>query len=211
MVETAGFSPGETGSTRSAVPIAKRSRVETLLHRIEPVDIGGFARPPTRARRRYIARYTGLVLLLAGIAYGGVWLTSMEYPWYLTLGGVLIAPLAAHLKWRHRGYAITDGYVITRNGFWRRTTKIVPLHRVQVVFDSQTIFQRRWGLATLTVDTAGSQSLINDNSKAVDIDATTAARLRETITDRFFDDLDRQRQQREASTGSPPVSPKPAE
>lgn len=183
LVETAGYSPGESGGTQSAVPIAQRSRVDTLVEDLGFETIDSFTRPPRRARRRYALRYLGATFVLTGVGYGLTLLTTMSYPWFLLLGGVVVAPVAAHLKWRHRGYAVTDNHVITRNGFWRRTTTIVPHHRIQVVFDSQTIFQRRWGIATLTIDTAGSRSLVADDSKAVDIDAETAARLREALFD----------------------------
>lgn len=184
LVETAGYSPGESGGTQSAVPIAQRSRVDRLVEDLGFETVDEFVRPPRRARRRYALRYLGATLILTGIGYGLTQLTTMSYPWIFLLGGGFIAPIAAHLKWRHRGYAVTDTHIITRNGFWRQTTTVVPYHRIQVVFDSQTVFQRRWDIATLTIDTAGSRSLVADDSKAVDIDAGTAEQLRETLFDR---------------------------
>ncbi len=184
LVETAGYSPGESGGTQSAVPIAQRSRVDRLVEDLGFETVDEFVRPPRRARRRYALRYLGATLILTGIGYGLTQLTTMSYPWIFLLGGGFIAPIAAHLKWRHRGYAVTDTHIITRNGFWRQTTTVVPHHRIQVVFDSQTVFQRRWDIATLTIDTAGSRSLVADDSKAVDIDAGTAEQLRETLFDR---------------------------
>jgi len=185
-IETAGFSPGEAGGSQAAVPIAKRDRVTDLARRIEPVELGEFERPPSRARHRYLARYSGVVLLLAGIAFAGVSFDVWSGPWWAILGLLVLVPPAAHLKWRHLGYALTDDYVITRHGFWSRTTKIVPYHRVQTVADTQTIFQRRRRLATLRVDVAGSRSLVGDDSKAVDIDRAVAAELREEIGDRLL-------------------------
>ncbi len=185
-VETAGYSPGETGGTQSAIPIAPRERVTTLLTELQSVAMPEFTRPPKRARRRYAGRYVlALVFLTAG-AYGLTEVTSLGVPWYWPLFALPLAPIAAHLKWRHRGYAVTDEHIITRNGFWNRTITIVPYDRLQVAFDSQTIFQRRWQLATLTIDTAGAQSLMGTTSKAVDIDVSTADRLRETTVERLF-------------------------
>ncbi len=193
LVETAGYSPGESGGTQSAVPIAQRSRVATLVADLGFETAETFARPPKRARRRYALRYVAGTLVLTGVAYGLTQVTAISYPWPVLLVGVLLAPVAAHLKWRHRGYAVTENHVITRNGFWRRTTTVVPHHRVQVILDSQTIFQRRWDIATLTIDAAGSRSLVTDDSKAVDIDAGTAARLREDLFERSQSAIARQR------------------
>lgn len=191
LVETAGFSPGQTGGSQTAVPIGKRERVVRLAHDIEPFGDVDFERPPKRARERYFVRY---MLVLAGLAlltYAATIQWTLAVDWYLVVLalGFPIVPVGAHLKWKHRGYAVSDDYVITRNGFWNRTIAIVPVERIQTVVDSRTIFQRRRHLATLTIDTAGSRSLIADDSRAVDIDADEAARLREEITDHTLDAL----------------------
>lgn len=200
LVETAGFSPGEQGSQRSAVPIAREEHIQSLLAEIEPVTIGEFERPPKRARRRYLFRYSGVVLLATAVAYGVNEATAATFSWAVVLLGLAVTPVAAHLKWRHRGYCLTDEYIITRNGFWNQKTRIIPYHRLQTVIESQTVFQRRWNLATLTIDTAGTQSLLGDSSKAVDIDATKAVSLRERIPETFFATLVARREGRVAPT-----------
>jgi putative membrane protein len=186
--ETAGFSPGQQGGSQAAVPIARRDRVVELATEIEPVELGAFERPPSRARTRYVARYSIVLGVLTAIAYGAA-VAGWNGPWWAVLLAVPLIPVAAHLKWRNLGYALTDDHVVTRHGFWSRTTKIVPYHRVQTVADSQTIFQRRRRLATLHVDIAGSRSLVSDDSKAIDLDREVAAELRETISRRLLEDL----------------------
>lgn len=186
-LETAGFSPGESGGSQAAIPIALRDRVVSLATEIEPVELPEFERPPTRSRIRYVVRYTLLVAIAVAIGFVAARLGLWIGPWWWPALFVLLVPPAAHLKWRNLGYALTEDHVVTRHGFWRRTTKIVPYHRVQTVADSQTIFQRRRSLATLHVDVAGSRSLVSDDSKAVDIDAERAAALRETIAERLLD------------------------
>lgn len=189
-LETAGFSPGEAGGSQAAIPIAPRDRVLGVAREIEPFDVAGFERPPSRARQRYVVRYAAVVLATTALVYGLLAPAYWIGPWYWPLAGLAIAPVAAHLKWRNLGYALTDDYVVTRHGFWRRTTKIVPYHRVQTVADTQTIFQRRRRLATLHVDVAGSQSLVSDDSRAIDVDRDVAADLRETIAERMLADLE---------------------
>ena len=109
--------------------------------------------------------------------------------WYLPLLGLLIVPVAAHLKWKHRGYYLGEDHVVTRNGFWSRTTKIVPYHRVQTSVSSETVFQRRRKLGTVVVDTAGSRSITGDDPKAVDFDIETVEEIRETVPDRLYESL----------------------
>jgi len=185
-VETAGFSPGQSGGSQAAVPIARRERVLELATEIEPTEIPAFETPPKRARTRYVARYTIIVALGVATAFAassaGFWIG----PWWSPAVAMVLVPIAAQLKWRNIGYALTDDHVITRHGFWSRSTKIVPYHRVQTVADSQTIFQRRRRLATVHVDVAGSQSLVRDDSRIVDIDRERADDLRETITERLL-------------------------
>jgi len=194
-VETAGFWPGEGGGSRAAIPIAKRDRLERLAREIEPYGSVEFERPPKRARERYMVRYLAVVALLVVAAWVGTRFTEYAYRWYAVGLLALPVPIAAHLKWKHRGYAILDSHVVTRNGFWSRRTDIVPYHRIQTVIASKTIFQRNRNLATLVIDTAGTSGLTGDDGMAVDIDADVAEELREQVADRLLHSLDERREQ----------------
>ncbi|MFB6202829.1 MAG: PH domain-containing protein [Halorhabdus sp.] len=184
-IETAGYAPNQGSGARSqsAIPIAERDRVLTLARSIEPFGDLSFERPPKRARQRYAVRYLLVALALIAVAYATTLLPDVAGPWYLSALVLPIVPIAAHLKWRSRGYHLGSAYVITRNGFWSRRTTVVPTYRVQTVFSSRTIFQRRRRLASVVVDTAGSSSLIGDDAVAADIDADRADQLREDIAD----------------------------
>jgi putative membrane protein len=116
-----------------------------------------------------------------GLLRAGEAATGLVPLWYLPLAGLLAVPVAAHLAWVHRGYHVDEEYVVTRRGFWRRRTMIVPADRVQTVFTTQTLFQRRRRLGSVTVDTAGGGGLGAGDAVAVDIDATEAERLRERV------------------------------
>jgi putative membrane protein len=195
QVETAGFWPGEGGGSRAAVPIAKRDRIEQLARDIEPYESIEFERPPKRARQRYAVRYLLVIGVLVAAGWAGTVLTEYSYPWYAVALLVLFVPVAAHLKWTQRGYALLDSHVVTRNGFWSRRTDIVPYHRIQTVIASQTIFQRNRNLATLTIDTAGTSGLTGNDGRAVDIDADVAGELREAVAGELLDSLEQRRQQ----------------
>jgi len=182
VIQTAGRAASGDGDTvESAVPIARRSRALALAREVEPFGDVSLERPPKRARARYAVRYAlGLLVVVAVLraAHAG---TGAVPLWYLPLAGLVVVPVAAHLAWANKGYHVDDEYVVTRNGFWRRRTMVVPSDRVQTVFSSQTVFQRRRDLGTVTVDTAGGGGLGAGDAVAVDIDAGAADRLRERV------------------------------
>ena len=185
-IQTAGNSPGQDGNrVESAVPIAERERALSLARDVEPFGDVTFTRPPKRARTRYAVRYGLVVLGLTAGLWGADALFGIFSRWYLPLAGLIAVPLAAQLAWKHRGYYADDDHVITRRGFWRRNTMVVPYDRVQTVFSSQTVFQRRRDLGSVTIDTAGSGGLSGGDAVAVDVDAGVADQLRETVADRL--------------------------
>lgn len=200
-VETAGYAPGQgpSGGSEAAVPLATRERCLSLARSIEPVSVPEFERPPKRARTRYAIRYAGVVCLLAALAWAVTRFFDLAFAWYAILGLLPVAAIGAHLKWRNRGYALAEGYVLTRNGFWTRTTTIVPDYRVQTVIETRTIFQRRRRLATVTIDTAGAGG--SRVAQAVDIDAGTAVDLREAVADRLQEALVARRAGRNERSG----------
>ncbi len=77
--------------------------------------------------------------------------------WWALLPLVLV-PLAYWLfgfSYRQIGYNLGDAYLRTRRGWLGRSTHIVPINKIQTVEVRQSPFDRWWGMATLTVDTAG--------------------------------------------------------
>lgn len=186
-VETAGYAVGQSDMQGSnpAVPIAPKSRTLELLREIEDVDELSFTRPPKRSRRRYGARYLGAVLLivlacfLIDVTYGGF------SRWYAPAALLGLAPLGAHLKWKHRGYHVGENHIVIRDGFWWRETRIVPYDRLQTVQLHRTLFQRRLDLAHLTADTASSIRIFSSDATAFDIDLSEARELRGVWCERF--------------------------
>jgi putative membrane protein len=135
QIETAGYSGGaQDGSARgseAAVPLATRDRVVELANEIETFGDPEFRRPPKRIRRRYAMRYLIALGVLTGVLYAVNFVVPQPLPWYATAVALPALPVAAHLKWTHRGYWLGDDHVVTRNGVWNRETKIVPYYRVR--------------------------------------------------------------------------------
>lgn len=197
-IETAGQGGGERdrGTTQSAIPLAERTRVFELTNSIEAVGEMSFERPPKRARQRYAVRYTAAVGVVTGLLYLVQSVLGLSLYWWAPLGVLALVPLAAHLKWKHRGYYAGENHIVTRNGFWVRQLKIVPYYRVQTVLSSETIFQRRRQLGTVTIDTAGARSLIGNDARAVDFARTTTETLRDQVAEELYESLRRRSRQR---------------
>ena len=196
-VETAGYAPGQGGtSPPSAVPLADREEVLGLVGSLTEVEELSVDRPPKRARRRYAGRYAIVLFVIAGLLYGSFQMFGTPWAWFAPLLALPLTPVAAHFKWLHRGHRELDAQVLTRDGFWRRTTKIVPYYRLQTVLETRTIFQRRWNLASVTADTAGSASLLGREATAYDVDQNVADRLHHSLRARLQEDLRERRAKR---------------
>ena len=201
VVETAGYAPGQSEGrgSQAAVPIATRERVDRLADEISTIEEPSFSRPPKRIRRRYLVRYLLALAGLTGLLYAGLSVFGLAdaMPWYLPAVAALLTPIAAHYKWLHRGYWLGEDHLVTRNGFWSRETKQVAYYRIQTVIETQTVFQRRWSVATVIADTAGSLSILGTGAAAVDIDRRDAERLRERLTERLRSALAERRRSRQ--------------
>ncbi|MDZ7745620.1 MAG: PH domain-containing protein [Halobacteriales archaeon] len=185
-IETAGYSPsGDSSGSQSAVPLAEREHAYALAREVEPFGDPPFERPPKRARTRYAVRYALGLLVVTGLATAVVRLADFTPPLPTTalLAGLVLVPVAAHLKWANIGYALTDDHFVARAGFWSRRTQAVPFYRIQTLAEQATIFQRRRELATVAVDTAGTHGW--SAPSAPDIDARDATDLRETLEARL--------------------------
>ncbi|MFB6300649.1 MAG: PH domain-containing protein [Halobacteriales archaeon] len=204
-VETAGYSPASNRGQGSqvAIPIARTERIYRLAKEIEPVGDITFDRPPKRTRRRYAVRYLlslgGLTIILFAVDQ----YLSNGFPWFATVITIPLLPIAADRKWHHRGYWVGPDHIVTRNGFWNRSVKLVPYYRIQTIIDSRTIFQRRWELATIVIDTAGSVSLTASTAAAVDIEQLDASALQRTLNQRLQDALVDWRRQVDQSSATP--------
>lgn len=204
-VETAGYAPGGNGQgSQSAVPLARRKRVLDLARSVEQFGDPTFRRPPVRARSRYAVRYALVVAFLTAVSVTVVRFTAIEPPVPALSPLVLLAavPPAAHLKWVNLGYALTGDHFVAREGFWTRTTRVVPYYRIQTLAESSTPFQRRRDLATLVVDTAGAQGLGTTDARALDVDADRANELRVELERQFQTALGERRAEIAAKTRS---------
>jgi putative membrane protein len=169
----------DRGGHQSAAPFATRSEIETVLAEVAPLRLP----PPPQliqVSRRHIVRKVAATILpaLAAIAALSYWLPLA--PALLALLPLLAA--GAALERRFHRYALSDDLLFVSRGVWRRRLWLVPLRNVQSLSLSRGPIQRRLGLATLAIDTAGASMM--DAPRIVDLRGEAAEELAVEITRR---------------------------
>jgi putative membrane protein len=156
-VNSAGSKQTEGESNKGddvLLPVVPRDEVAELLPVVFP-DAAGHASPDWRhVSRRAVWRGTfrGSVLLLA-ITTGVVLLKGPLGLLLLTLIALVYGVNV--LGYRNLGYAKDSGFFRTRRGWLSRATHVVPVRNVQAIVITQNPLDRRHGVATVQVDTAG--------------------------------------------------------
>jgi putative membrane protein len=131
------------------------------------------------ARRRRILRAVlagAVVLALTLLAWA-----AGAPGWVSVVGAVplALAPLLGADRYRGLGHARVDGYLVSRfGGLVRRRTTLAE-HAIIGVTVRSTFFQRRAGLATLTVTTAAGKQ----GYSVIDVDESTALELADAALD----------------------------
>ncbi len=178
-LQTIGHDVSKVGN-ETAVPFARLDETLQVATRVKPFRFPEtFHRVSRRTIRRISVRYY-LVLLLLVCSAGLFWQPAV---W-----GLCAAPLIywfAVQQYRRHGYALSEEYLFIRRGVFRQRTWIIPVERFQVFYRQGTLFQRRLGLRSLIVDTAGALPL--SSPRIVDLRAEQAAILMDHVYATFRD------------------------
>jgi membrane protein YdbS with pleckstrin-like domain len=115
----------------------------------------------------YVAAVLGAILLTVGLNM----VKFVDIPWYLWLPlalALLLIPAYYHLKRNMVRYTLTDSKIEIDYGLIARTTRNIPLAKIQDVTVSASIPQRILGFGDVVVDNAseigGSTVLHNINN-----------------------------------------------
>lgn len=101
----------------------------------------------------YVAAVLGAVLLTILLAM----ISFVNIPWYFSLPvalGLLLIPAYYHLKRNMVRYTLTDSKIEIDYGLIARTTRNMPLAKIQDVTVSASILQRILGFGDVVVDNA---------------------------------------------------------
>jgi len=101
--------------------------------------------------------------------------------WALFLTGAAVLLIWPTFSIPRRGYVLRDRDIVFRSGVIWRSITAVPFNRIQHVETSSTPFDRRYGLATLQLFTAGGSS---GDLKIDGLGNDTAEQLRAFILDK---------------------------
>lgn len=101
----------------------------------------------------YAAAVIGAILLTILLAM----IKFVDIPWYVSLPialGLLLIPAYKHLKRNMIRYTLTDSKIEIDYGLIARTTRNIPLAKIQDVTVSASIWQRLLGFGDVVVDNA---------------------------------------------------------
>lgn len=99
-------------------------------------------------KRRFNLHLIYLLILTAVFALVNLWLLAASV---LLVGwAILVSKLFA----KSVRYQLLDNAIMFRKGWWSRTWTIVPFDKIQAVRLTQNLFDRRFRMATLSVDVA---------------------------------------------------------
>jgi len=176
-LQTMGYDVEQQGY-QVAVPFAKEAEILALAPHIRRFAIPDALTPvsPIMVRRTFV-RY--------GLALGAV-LAPSAYYWRPALWGLALLPLLLYLavrQYRNHGYALQDGILYIRRGVFQQYVWIVPVDKLQVFYTAGTLFQRRLGVRSVVVDTAGAGTF--RFPQIVDVVAETADEFLRALYERF--------------------------
>ncbi|EGQ43111.1 MAG: putative membrane protein [Candidatus Nanosalina sp. J07AB43] len=187
-IDTAGYSPTQsaTKGPEAAIPLAKQKKIEKISKKVADTTKTHPQGITAKARRRYVFRYCLASLIGSLLVY--YFTNSLALTAALTTALTAVSVAAGHLKWKNIGYSINEKHVVTSKGFWNHRTSYIPYFRVQNLIETRSILQKRWGVSTLDIDTAGTGNILN-RTHIPDLNKVKARELRQEIFRRFQDSL----------------------
>lgn len=176
-------SSGESGSTLlPPAPLAVARRVGGEVLRDPTVMSTVLTRHgPAAAQRRYMRALVGTVIVMTVTTLS--WAPGLPLipnsPVAVPLGSLVLIPMALVLgrdRYRSLGHQTHQRYLVRRAGSVTRRTSVVHCDGIVGWNLSQSFFQRRAGLVTLTATTAAG----TQHYSMTDMDQTAAIRLAES-------------------------------
>jgi membrane protein YdbS with pleckstrin-like domain/RNA polymerase subunit RPABC4/transcription elongation factor Spt4 len=162
---TAVRDPEETRIVRTTAPAAPQRHAED-----DDIENVVFTVRPTLlfVKIGYVAAMVGAIVLTVLLQFIPV---LRDIPWYITIPvalALLLIPAYYHLKRNMLRYTLTDSKIEIDYGLIARTTRNVPLSKIQDVTVSASIPQRILGFGDVVIDNAsefgGSTILHNINN-----------------------------------------------
>jgi putative membrane protein len=138
---------------QAAAPFARMAEIVPILAETGHADLPA-EEEYVRVSRRAVARRS-VHLLLPLVPVSIALSVAFRFGW-LVLPLFPLAVAMAVLHWKRHRYAVTERALVVVNGFMEQRLWVVPYERVQTIGVERGWLQRRLGLATLGIDTAGA-------------------------------------------------------
>ena len=168
-----GGRPGQAGR-QSVAPFARKEEIERVLAAHPALLLPKASLQPVSSRSvvRRLGGLTPLLLLIvaAGMADPRAWFALAALPFLVAL---------ALFQRRFHRWAVEGEVLFVDQGVWRQRRWIVPLASIQSLRLSRSFLQRRLGLASLWVDTAGAPLM--DSPGIIDLRHETARLLAKEV------------------------------
>jgi putative membrane protein len=156
-VDSAAGDPGqEQQGVRDLAPLAAPKAMETLIRRVLRSDDW----PPHDWRPLHRSAWRRLFVVPSTV----VMLISAALTWQFGPGGTLmlavvpVLVLRARLWARHAGYAEGPRLIAIRTGWLTRSWQFAEIRKLQSLWITASPIDRRHGMATLWLDTAGAST-----------------------------------------------------
>ena len=185
-LQTMGLNVEQRGY-QVAAPFARLSEALRVAQPVYPFALPDAFTPVSKLMiRRTSVRYAAtLGLVVASFGLGAGFFVEGWF-WRPALWGLAALPLLvalAYAQWRRHAYAFDGRLLFIRSGVIGQYLWVLPVEKFQVLYASQSIFQRRLGLKSLYIDTAGAGGLTYP--EITDVQAAVADRVLETLH-RYF-------------------------
>ncbi len=191
-IETAGgVNTDKAGIVmRWLAPYIDTSEIKDFVKNIEPKLILGTVKwrlIPHRAWKRVIKKSLISVVLFTLLGYTITSLPYFELKKYTWIIPILLIPISyfyAKNYVKKTAYYINDDIICFKSGVWFGKQSFVKISKIQTVEIQQSYFDRRNKMATLEIDTAGSNPLLH-HVKIPYLEVRDAFKMRQFIQDKI--------------------------
>ncbi len=181
-LQTIGINQQESGF-HVAAPMVRQHELVAIMDAISDGAAGtvwdrlAWQQVSPLTSRRFMIRWT----VALGVAVGAVAWWWQPALWALAVWPLI--PLLAVRRYANMGWSLDGPYYAVRRGVVSKHDWILPVAKLQVAFLVDNWFQRRLGLASVLVDTAGASE--GRAAEVVDLHADVAQQLVGTVYGRY--------------------------
>jgi putative membrane protein len=161
-IETAGGTSDQEDASKSVsrrwfLPVVPESELASLLFHLRP-DFDWLPKENhwIKVAPRAFARKSRKLLIISILVGVAGYYVLPPWGWLLGLIALPLLLIRTYLDLKSIGYARLEQGVVFKSGFFDRKTSYTFLDKLQTLRVDQSPFDKRWKMASLTIDTAGA-------------------------------------------------------